>query len=42
MSRMFSIMARVWTRMSNAVVPIAWAVAPAIELSARREDVPEM
>src|SRR5580765_6167325 len=41
MSRMFSITARVCSRISSVVVPIASTFAPAIELSARRELVPE-
>ena len=41
MSRMFSITARVCSRMSSRVVPIASTSAPAMVLSARRELVPE-
>src|SRR3546814_809078 len=41
MSRMFSITARVWARISRLTVPMASADAPATLLSGRRELVPE-
>src|SRR5437868_5731031 len=41
MSRMFSMTARVCSRMSRRVVPMASTSAPAMELSARRELVPD-